>query len=298
MIEYKNKKVAITGYRGYIGSVLYNRLKKYNCDVTCVDIDLSKSNEIIKFFENKKFDILFHLAASPVPYTISKEQKIDDILLEREINSSSILYFYEVLNQSNTKIVFASSTNVFGDVNVDVVDETVKDNPQSLWASHKILAENYLNILFDNSICLRIPNVYGIDDINHKANLIPIINKVINLGMINEKLTLYKNKFCYRDYIHIYDIVEAFLLAAIFDGNESYYVLGCDEKKTISDVWNIISESIGGIPIDYNDKDLNKMETRSYIANYDKFNSLTGWSPKLNIVDGIYKTVFDIKELK
>ena len=44
MIEYKNKKVAITGYRGYIGSVLYNRLKKYNCDVTCVDIDLSKSN--------------------------------------------------------------------------------------------------------------------------------------------------------------------------------------------------------------------------------------------------------------
>ena len=70
MIEYKNKKIAITGYRGYIGSALHNRLKKYDCDVTCVQIDISKSEEVSEFLKDKDFDILFHLAASPVPYTI------------------------------------------------------------------------------------------------------------------------------------------------------------------------------------------------------------------------------------
>ena len=141
MIEYKNKKVAITGYRGYIGSALYNRLKDDECDVTCVDIDLSDGDEIYQFFDGKDFDILFHLAASPVPYTISKEQKLNDILLEREVNSSSVLYLYEALKNTDTKVVFLSSTNVFGEVDFDIVDENTADKPQSLWASHKILAE-------------------------------------------------------------------------------------------------------------------------------------------------------------
>ncbi len=289
------RRVAITGYKGYIGSALYNRLKECNCDVTCVDINLSNSDEINKFFDKNKFEILFHLAASPVPYTISKKQEIDDILLEREVNSSSILYLHKALKGSDTKVVFISSTNVYGDVNTEVVDETTKDNPQSLWASHKILAENYLNILFDNSMCLRIPNVYGVDDINSNVILRPTINKVINLGMTNKKLILYKNKLCLRDYIYIYDIVEAILLAGIYDGNRSYYTLGCNEKKTISEVWHIISESLDGVPIEYDNKSLNMMETRSYVADYKRFNELTGWSPKFSIIDGIEKTVSDIR---
>jgi len=295
MIEYKNKKIAITGYRGYIGSALHNRLKKYDCDVTCVQIDISKSEEVSEFFKNKDFDILFHLAASPVPYTIGKEQKTSDILLEREVNSSCILYLHKVLK--NTKVVFLSSTNVFGDVGVDIVDENTEDNPQSLWASHKILAENYLNILFEDSICLRIPNIYGIDDVNFQSNYLkPIINKVINLGLKNKKLTLYKNKSCFRDYIHIYDIIDAILMAGLFKGNKKYYVLGCNEKTTISDVWNIISENLHNTPIEYNNKDLNMMETRSYTADYKMFNNLTGWYPKFNIKDGICDTISKLGE--
>ena len=295
MIEYKNKKVAITGYKGYIGSALYNRLKKDECDVTCVDVDLSRCEEVCKFFDGRDFDILFHLAASPVPYTISKEQKLNDVLLEREVNSSSILYLYEALKNTKTKVVFLSSTNVFGEVG-DIVDENTPDNPQSLWASHKILAEDYLNILFDDSICLRIPNVYGVDDINSDSVLRPIINKVINLGLKNKKLTLYKNKSCFRDYIYIYDIIEAILLAGLHKGNKKYYVLGCDEKNTISDVWNTISENLDNIPVEYNDKYLNPMETRSYTADYKSFNELTGWNPKFNIENGIKQTTMEIKK--
>jgi len=158
------------------------------------------------------------------------------------------------------------------------------------------LAENYLNILFEDSICLRIPNIYGVDDIDSKSVLKPIINKVIDLALKNKKLTLYKNKSCFRDYIHIYDMIDAILMAGLFKGNKKYYVLGCKEKTTIFDVWNIISENLHNIPIDYNNKELNMMETRSYTANYDAFSNLTGWCPKITMKDGIHDTVKKLEE--
>ena len=37
------------------------------------------------------------------------------------------------------------------------------------------------------------------------------------------------------------------------------------------------------------------METRSYVADYKRFNELTGWSPKFSIIDGIERTVSDIR---
>lgn len=297
-MAYENKKIAITGYNGYIGSALYNKLKKDKCDVTPVDIDLSNCEKTIKFFKDKNFDILFHLAssdASSIAGNIKKED-IEDILSEREINSSSILYLHKALKGSNTKIVFTSSTCIYGDTHSDVVDENTQDNPQNLWASHKILAENYLNILFDNSMCLRIPNIYGIDDNKQNTILRPVINKVINLAVIDNKLTLYKNETCFRDYLYITDLLEALLLAGLYDGDKNYYILGCDNNNTILDVWNIISKNLGGLFIQHNEKNVSKMEKRSYVANYNKFKKLTGWYPKININDGIKKTIFQFKK--
>ena len=43
----EGRRVAITGYKGYIGSALYNGLKEFDCDVTCVDIDQKKIDSII-----------------------------------------------------------------------------------------------------------------------------------------------------------------------------------------------------------------------------------------------------------
>ncbi len=41
MKYYNNKKIGITGYKGYIGSGLYYELKKLNCNLKCIDVDVS-----------------------------------------------------------------------------------------------------------------------------------------------------------------------------------------------------------------------------------------------------------------
>ena len=300
-MDYKNKKIAITGYKGYIGSSLYYRLKENNYNVTPVDVDLSNCKETVEFFKDKNFDILFHLASSDASSIASntKTKNIKDILYEREVNSSSILYLYKALKNSNTKIVFTSSTCIYGNVDTDIVDENIQDNPQSLWASHKILAENYLNILFNNSMCLRIPNIYGIDNNKHNTILRPVINKVINLAISNNRLTLYKNRECLRDYLHITDLLEALLLAGLYNGDKNYYVIGCDTTTTISNVWDIIFNFIPNVKKYINDdKEIDKIENRSYTADYNSFKKLTGWYSKITLNEGIKKTISYFKNTK
>ncbi len=99
-----------------------------------------------------------------------------------------------------------------------------------------------------------------------------------------------------RDYLYITDLLEALLLAGLYDGDENYYILGCDNNYTISDVWDIMSENLGGLFIQHVDTNVSKMEKRSYVANYDKFKKLTGWYPKVNINDGIEKTISQFKK--
>ncbi len=297
---YNNKKIGITGYAGYIGSALYYELKELNCYLKCIDVDVSNREEVKKVLEKNKFDIIFYLASAELPHNSAK---IDDIMLQREVNSSSLLYFYDVVKDLDTKIVFTSSTNIYGRVEVDTVDENTKENPQSIWSIHKLLAENYINHLFKDFSILRLPNVYGVNNKMVKNNLNlevimkPVINRVIKAGMSESRLHLFQNKDCLRDYLYIDDVVHALLLSGIYCSDEKYYVLGSSDKKTISNVWEIISEKLNGILIEYDDINLDLMEMRSYIGDYSLFNQFTGWNPKVNLQEGISETIKNLKKI-
>ena len=126
----------------------------------------------------------------------------------------------------------------------------------------------------------------------------PVVNKIIRLGIEDEKLTLYKNKLCFRDYLHIYDLINALVLAGLQKSTEKrYYTLGCGSRSTIEDVWNIIAEYLGSIPIEYNDKALSDMETRSFTSDYTRFKDLTGWNPKYTLRFGIKESIEQIKKV-
>ncbi len=315
--KYKGKRVCILGHKGYIGSTLKNILRANYVNVEVSDVDLSNARDIESQFSSKYYDVIFHLASadlSSIPSNM-KERDIDSVVRERSVNCDSILNLHKALNAKShmgkTKIVFTSSTNVYGDIPQQIVGENTNDNPQTLWQAHKVLSEHYINILFPNSISLRIPNIYGIiphfyyepitdtkEYLNKNTYFRPIINKIIRLGIENEKLTLYKNKMCFRDYLHIYDLITALLVAGVTDGERKYYTLGCDNRSTIEDVWNIIAQNLGGIPIEYDDsRKLSDMETRSFTSDYTEFRALTGWNAKYTIRYGIRETVEQIKRV-
>ena len=335
-----HKRVCIIGHKGYIGSTLYNVLKSSDVHVTIFnDLNINSCRDVEEVFlpstrrGAQKFDVIFWLASadlSSIPSNM-KEKDIDSLIRERGVNCDSLLYLYKALKGQTPTIVFTSSTNVYGDIPHQIVSEDTIENPQTLWQAHKILSENYINTLFPNSICLRIPNIYGIipyrsKQLYNKSNpypfgklpgkwedegisvdeqllntntyFRPVVNKIIRLGIEDEKLTLYKNKLCFRDYLHIYDLINALVFAGLQKSTEKrYYTLGCGSRSTIEDVWKIISEYLGGIPIEYNDKALSDMETRSFTSDYTKFKDLTGWNPKYTLRFGIKESIEQIKKV-
>lgn len=324
-----HKRVCIIGHKGYIGSTLYNVLKSSDVHTTIFDdLNINSCRDVEEAFlpsfaggHHKKFDVIFWLASadlSSIPSNM-KEKDIDALIRERGVNCDSLLYLYKALEGQTPTIVFTSSTNVYGDIPHQIVSEDTIENPQTLWQAHKILSENYINTLFPNSICLRIPNIYGImpyrnkevyganshDTSMPKEQLLntntyfrPVVNKIIRLGIEDEKLTLYKNKLCFRDYLHIYDLINALVLAGLQKSTEKrYYTLGCGSRSTIEDVWNIIAEYLGSIPIEYNDKALSDMETRSFTSDYTRFKDLTGWNPKYTLRFGIKESIEQIKKV-
>ena len=82
------------------------------------------------------------------------------------------------------------------------------------------------------------------------------------------------------------------------DWDGRYFVIGSKRLTTIAEVWTIISDEIGKIPISINDNDkLSPMEMRSFTGNYHKFNSATGWKPGVDLETGIRRTVEEVKKI-
>ena len=325
MNDYVGKTVLITGGGGYIGSAL---LEKF-CDVDCRIIVMcrvkpspferneercsgQKQNslpiEVVygdithkKIWDNvitPEVDIIFHLASAEYEPDGNTQQDLN-------VNAISVLHLLQacVEKKCYPKIIFSSSTNIFGRVDKLVVDEETENKPLAEWSAHKLLAENYLKIFSDRlgikTVTLRLPNVYGPVLRKNVMNRM-VMNKVIQYGIKNRRLILFNNRNCYRDFLYIEDIVDAFMRAGLMSGCDCdgrYFVIGSKRLTTIAEVWTIISDEIGKIPISINDNDkLSPMEMRSFTGNYHKFNSATGWKPGVDLETGIRRTVEEVKK--
>lgn len=289
---YKNKVVLITGGRGYLGSALAEAFSKMDCKLVLFDGDVS----IKSTWQNVLYgvDYLFHLAAVEYDYT---RDPVEDLYT----NALSILHLLNVCieNDLMPRIIFSSSTNIFGDAKVSVVNENIRDDPSAFWSAHKLLAENYLRVYYKKynikSVILRLPNVYGPVSKRDTIDRM-VINRVVKRAINTGKLALYNNRRCFRDYIFIDDVIRAFLMTGNIDDDlcdGRFYVIGSQEGRSIEKVWNIIAKNIPReIEIIFNDAlDLEPIERRSFISNATKFCQAAGWNPQINLEKGIQLTV-------
>ena len=269
-----DKKILITGANGYIGNQIKSVLNKNNIYPKTSSGDLSYKKVWKKNLE-KETDIIFHLAAA--------EGKDKDI----SMNSKSVLALLEVCVEMEIKpkIIFASSTNVFGLTDKRVINEKVKSLPLSEFSAHKILGENYLKQFYKKykipSIILRIPNIYGPSSIKKK------------------NLKLFNNRNFLRDFLYIDDVVNAFLICSLINKkfyDAKFYILSSQEKTTILDVWKIILNKTNNKNLTIDNKNLlSPMEYRNFTADSSKFRSLTNWNSKTKISKGIDLTIDFLK---
>lgn len=307
------KPVVITGARGYIGSALAERLERAGYALRLVSrvpsLGLAASTRDMRTYWAADLrdrnswadllrgaDVVVHLS-SRTDLRAAEADPVDD----EDVNVCPLRALVEAARGMGTvpTIVFASAATIVGPNPQIPVDDGARDNPCSVYDRHKLAGEMILREATAHgavrACSLRLSNVYGYGSSSVNANR-GILNVMAKRAAAGEPLTLYGNGGYLRDFIHIDDVVEAFLRAIatpdICDGG--HYLIASGRGHTLAEAYAMIAETAMErlqrrveIVSVTEPADLHPIEKRNFIGNSHLFQERTGWRPRLQLRDGI-----------
>ena len=257
----KNKNILITGGAGFIGSHIANELTKQNY-VTVVDNlstgnikNLNDSNdENLKIIEGdlrkinlddltSDIDYIFHLAAmASVPLSVENPIECNDV----NVNATVKLLNSAVKNDVE-KVIFSSSSAVYGENKNMPLKETEPPMPNSPYAVSKASCELYLESFYEsyglNYAALRYFNVFGPGQ-DKNSKYAAVIPNFISALLEGEQPVIYGDGEQTRDFVYVSDVVEANIQASQSDYNGIVNVAS-GEKLTVNRLYEIVKNTLG-----------------------------------------------------
>lgn len=256
----KNKNILITGGLGFIGSHIANTLIDDNTITIIDNISTGKLNNLKdQSHENltlikedirntnltdatSDIDYIFHLAAmASVPLSIDKPVECTDINL-----NATVKLLKAAAENDVKKIVFSSSSSVYGSNTNMPLKETEQPMPKSPYAASKASCELYLKSFYDsynlNYTSLRYFNVFGPgqDKNSQYAAVIPNFISALLEGVQPE---IYGDGEQTRDFVYVDDVVKANINAAKSDYNGIINVAS-GEKLSVNQLYEIIKKTL------------------------------------------------------
>ena len=256
----KNKNILITGGLGFIGSHISDELIGNN-NVTILD-NLSTGNinnikttdddnlRIIKEdIRNTNLDDLtcdidyiFHLAAmGSVPLSVDEPVECCDINL-----NATIKLLKSAVDNDVKKVVFSSSSSVYGQNRNMPLKETERPMPTSPYASSKASCELYLKSFYDsyglNYTSLRYFNVFGPRQDKNSQYAAVIPNFIGNL-LEGKQPEIYGDGEQTRDFVFVKDVAKANIAACKSDYN-GIVNIASGEKITINQLYDIVKKTL------------------------------------------------------
>ncbi|MBQ6098620.1 MAG: NAD-dependent epimerase/dehydratase family protein [Methanobrevibacter sp.] len=257
----KNKNILITGGAGFIGSHIANELLKDNKVVILDNLSSGNINnlknpthenlEIIK--EDIRdvdldkithnIDYIFHLAAmASVPLSIDKPVECTDINL-----NATVKLLKSAVNNNVKKIIFSSSSSVYGQNKNMPLKESEQPMPMSPYAASKASCEFYLKSFEDsyglNYTSLRYFNVFGPGQ-DKNSQYAAVIPNFISSLLEGKQPEIYGDGEQTRDFVFIDDVVKANINAAKSDYNGIINVAS-GEKISINQLYDIVKKTLG-----------------------------------------------------
>lgn len=249
-------KYIVTGGAGFIGSKIAKLLVNDGNSVTVIDnlhtgkmenlaeihnkIDFVKAD--IRNYEDMEKNIIdcdgiFHEAAlTLVQESFTKQKEYN------EVNVIGTENIFKIAQKKNVKVVFASSSSIYGNVNEIPISESSAKKPINPYGITKLddekLAEKFLKKNLQ-VIGLRYFNVYGIGQTGSYAG---VITKFINRLKENKNLIINGDGKQIRDFIFVDDVARANIKAMKSNVKEGFFNIGTDIGTSINDLANMLIE--------------------------------------------------------
>ncbi len=265
--QFADKNILITGGCGFIGSHLCEYLVKSKANVTCLDnLETGKIQNISNLIKYDNFNFIegdirnYDLCLSSTKnqnYVLhqaalgSVPRSIKDPLNTNSVNITGFLNIINSVNVNNVeRIVFASSSSIYGDSKKLPKLENKIGKPLSPYSVTKLVNELYSDVFSNiynmNFIGLRYFNVFGPkqDPEGQYAAVIPLFIK----KFLNRESPLINGDGNYsRDFTYIDNVVLMNILALKTKNKKSlnqFYNVACGNQITLNDLVHEIKDSL------------------------------------------------------
>lgn len=268
--------IYITGSNGLIGRSLKKNLSKF------VSISYRDNLDGIEFDRHEDATLIHLASSSNTRYSIdfSAELYMKDVNLSLEL-------FKKFLNKNPTgRIILLSSC---GDLHWNYYKKFQNEQnipfPKTIHGAHKLLLENYGNILTQNTnakfIALRVTNVYGGEVSLNRIN--GFIDKYISCFKSNSVMQIYSNQNSSYDWIHLNDVVSAIISSIKYNLSDTF-LIGEGNSHSLKHLLNLLKHNIGDVKLDLKEC----LNPAVYVMiDPSKANHLLGWKPKISLSEGI-----------
>ena len=292
-------KVLLTGAAGFIGANLANYLSGKGFDIICIGQDISKRSpglpglkidapwSAVPWNEIGHVDILIHHAA------VTDTSCTDSNKMIKENVSDAVSLFKAALHNSCSRIIYASSMQVYGNAPVPFKEDTPL-RPLNLYAESKKILEVEANKLVNRHqdaviIGLRYGNVFGPGE-NHKGKMASMVTR-IGKQVLSKNLILYKYGEQERDFIYIADVLDA--IHASMQITESAVVnIGTGKGTSFNRVVELFNTEFGtDVKPVYVDNPFKDNYQDNVILDISRAVKLLGFNPKISIEKGIHRYV-------
>ena len=299
--------ILVTGGAGFIGSNIVEELLLRGEKVRVLDnLSTGKRENIKNLTNNSDFefiegdirsyhivldavvgiDFILHQAALP-----SVPRSVKDPINTNDVNVGGTLNILDAARRANVKrVVFASSSSVYGNSPTLPKVETMVVNPLSPYANSKLAGEYYCRIFSRiyglETVILRYFNVFGLrqDPTSQYSAVIP---KFISAMSKGESPTIYGDGLQSRDFTYIANVVSANILACTAeDAIGEVFNVACGHSYSLVDLVNGINKIL--------EKDIKPIfakeqvgDVKHSLANITKAKEILRYEPLVSFENGL-----------
>ena len=299
----------VTGGAGFIGSHIVEELAHQNHEVVILDNFFSwKKENVQPFLKGKKVtlvegsitnlpllkkifegaDGVFHEGAiASVPRSIANP------VATNEANVNGTLNVLVAARDCGVrKVLFASSSSVYGNTPTLPKQEDMTPNPLSPYAVSKHTGEQYLKVFSEiyglKTLSLRYFNVFGPRQ-DPKSEYAAVIPRFITKILKHESPTIYGDGGQSRDFTYVKDVVQANIRAMESDAQGVFNVAYC-KRIDLNELASRIMEITGiTVPLVYEPPRTG--DVRDSLADISRAQEAFGYTPEYTVKSGLGETI-------
>lgn len=302
-------RFVVTGGAGFIGSHIADALVHRGDEVVILDNLFSGKMENIHHLQDNKSvtfirgsitddqcleqacrgaDGIFHEAA-----ITSVPRSVKDPVASNEANVSGTLNVLVAAQKYGVKkILYASSSSVYGDTPTLPKREDMVPNPKSPYAVTKLTGEYYLNVFEElygiKTVSLRYFNVFGPRQ-DPKSEYSAVIPKFITRIMRKESPIIYGDGSQTRDFTFVRDVVQA-NLRAMDSPAHGVFNVAYENRISLTELAHTIMKTLGeDIPITFEPS--RPGDIHDSLAAISAAKKAFGYKPEFTVKTGLMETI-------